>query len=58
MFIVEWRLVEKICSIRKEKNVSKNYIIGSFEMYAARQKHLVDEIRKNSMDEACGTDGR
>jgi hypothetical protein len=47
MFIVEWRLVEKICSNRKEKNVSKNYTTGSFEMYATRQKHLVDEIQKN-----------
>jgi hypothetical protein len=47
MFIVEWCLVEKICSNRKEKNVSKNYITWSSEMYAARQKHLVDEIQKN-----------
>jgi hypothetical protein len=48
MFIVEWRLGERICSNRqKGEKGSENYVTGSFEMYAARQKYFVDEIKKN-----------
>jgi hypothetical protein len=45
IFIVLWEkrfvLIE-----RKEKRVSENDIKRSFEMYAPRQKYLVDELKK------------